>query len=116
MNDERIHEMEHNISSLLRLGVTLSGMLIFTGLLLYYFTGNQSCPYGVLTMEWILWGDPFHSPSHILFLGFLTLVATPLIRVLASTIVYYRDKDIEFTILTGVVSLILLTSIILGIG
>ena len=111
-----IRKMEIGISYLLRGGVLLSGILLLVGLGLLWITGDTSCPSNVLSLNWILWGDPFLAPSHIIFLGFFTLIFTPLLRIFVSILMYIKLKDVTFSILTGIVFLILLASIVLGYG
>lgn len=111
-----IRKMEIGISYLLRGGVLLSGILLMAGLGLLWITGDTSCPSNVLSLNWILWGDPFLTPSHIIFLGFFTLIFTPLIRIFVSVLMYIKLKDATFSILTSLVFLILLASIVLGYG
>jgi len=111
-----IRNMEMWISHLLRGGVLLSGILLLVGLGLLWITGDTSCPSNVLSLNWILRGDPFLAPSHIIFLGFFTLIFTPLLRIFVSVLIYIKLKDVTFSILTGLVFLILLSSIVLGYG
>ena len=111
-----VRKIEAFISSILRYGVELSGLLIIIGISIFLWTGDESCPFGILSLDWILWGSPFFEPSHILFIGFLILVATPLIRVMASVIAYSLNHDWTYTVITGSVLLILMIGIALGIG
>ena len=113
---EEVRRMERWVSGLLRLGVAASGFLVVLGLALAAATGDTSCPYGVLTLEWVLWGEPFFSPSHILFLGFLTLVATPILRIAASVVLFLKTRDPVFAALTATVLIILLVSLATGVG
>jgi uncharacterized membrane protein len=111
-----VRKIEVFISSILRYGVELSGFLIMIGISLFLWTGDDSCVFGILSWDWILWGSPFLEPSHILFIGFLILIATPLIRVVASVVAYSINHDWIYTIITGSVLLILMIGIILGVG
>jgi uncharacterized membrane protein len=112
----RIKQLELYVSYVLRLGVLLSGAFLLLGLGLLVWTGDASCPLGDISIVWLIYGDPFWSPSHILFLGFMVLVATPLLRVISSTVVYGFDHDWVFMGITGMVFLVLLVGIILGVG
>jgi uncharacterized membrane protein len=64
----------------------------------------------------MLFGDPFFAPSHIIFLGFMVLVRTPLLRIVASVVVFALSKDWTFTVITGCVLTILGISMVLGVG
>ena len=112
----KLRKVEEFISDILRLGVELSGLLIIIGLSIFLWTGDNSCSYGVLSWDWILFGSSFFQPSHILFLGFLILVSTPLIRVFASVVSYSMSRDWAYTVITGCVLSVLIIGIILGVG
>lgn len=112
----KIKAMEGFISQLLRVGVLLCGVLLVTGLGLLWTTGDTSCPTGVMTFDWVLRGSPFLEPSHVIFMGFLVLIGTPLLRIMASTIVYLSMRDYVFTTITGVVLVILVASMMMGVG
>ena len=111
-----VRQLELFVSNVLRFGVMASGILIMYGLGLYMLTGDISCPTGDSSLNWIIYGAPFFEPSHILFLGFLTLVATPLLRVAASTLAYVIEKDWIYAAITGFVLTVLLIGIVLGLG
>jgi uncharacterized membrane protein len=112
----KLRKVEGFISDILRLGVELSGLLMVTGIGLFLWTGDDSCSFGVLSWDWVLFGSSFFQPSHILFLGFLILVSTPLMRVFASVVAYSMSRDWVYTVITGCVLSILIIGIILGVG
>ena len=111
-----VKELEMFVSNILRVGVIVSGVLIVIGLGLFIMTGDTCYPNGEASLQWIIYGDPFFSPSHILFLGFLVLVVTPLLRVGASVIAYVMEKDWIYSAITGFVLTVLLIGMILGLG
>jgi len=111
-----VKELERFVSNILRIGVMVSGILIIIGLGLFITTGDTCYPNGEASLQWIIYGDPFFSPSHILFLGFLVLVITPLLRVGASVIAYIIEKDWIYTAITGFVLSVLLIGMVLGLG
>ena len=108
--------MEKALSWVLRGGVLICAVLIITGLALMSITGDTSDQYCVMEPNWIIWGSPFLQPSHVLFLGFAALVMTPIIRVAVSIFVYLKARDAPFTTITITVLLILIISVIFGIG
>ena len=112
----KVKELELFVSNILRAGVMISGVLIIIGLGLFIATGDTCYPNGEATLEWIIYGDPSLSPSHILFLGFLTLVITPLLRVAASVLAYGAEKDWTYVAITGFVLTILVIGMVLGLG
>ena len=111
-----IHKMELFISKLMRLSVLVSGLLIATGVVLFLTSGNASCPADMFDPAWIINGNPFLEPSHVIFLGFMILVGTPMLRIVASIMVYIVQKDWYFTTITGLVFLVLAVSMLLGVG
>ena len=108
--------MELFISRLMRVSVSLSGVIIFIGLVLFLVTGDNSCPVDMFELNWIMFGAPFLEPSHVIFLGFMILVGTPLLRILASVAVFFVSEDWAFTVITGMVLSILVLSMIIGVG
>ncbi len=113
---DRMEDMEVLISNVLRIGVLLSGFIIFIGMILIIVTGDTSYPFGDMNIAWIVWGDPFFAPSHILFIGYLILIATPILRIVASIIIYVKNGDNLFSAITTIVLLIRLVSFTLGMG
>ncbi len=111
-----VKRMEALVSTILRAGVLMSGALILFGLTLTIVTGDTSYPNGNMDLNWLIRGDPFFAPSHILFLGFLTLIATPVLRIVAPIYVYMKLQDKTFTAITIIVLLVLVVSFTLGIG
>ena len=110
-----IHRMEMLISRLMQLSVIISGLLIALGVILFLTSGNASIPSNLFDPNWMLFGNPFLAPSHVIFLGFAILIGTPLLRIVASVYVYAKSKDIIFTVITSLVLLVLLTSMVLGL-
>ena len=111
-----VKELELFVSNVLRAGVMVSGVLIVIGLGLFIATGDSGYPNGDASLHWIMYGDPFLSPSHILFMGFIVLVVTPLLRVGASVIAYGVEKDWTYVAITGFVLTILVIGMVLGLG
>lgn len=111
-----IHRMEMFISRLMRISVLISGTVIALGVVTFLITGNNSCPVNIFDINWILNGNPFFAPSHIIFLGFMILIGTPLLRIAASVFVYAKTKDWTFTVITGLVLTVLVVSMLLGVG
>jgi uncharacterized membrane protein len=116
LEQERLHRMEEVLSWILRGGVLLSAALIIVGMALIFVTGDTSNPFCVMEPGWIIGGSPFLEPSHVLFMGFAVLIMTPIIRVAASIMMYLRARDFPFTIITITVFMILLLSMMFGIG
>ena len=111
-----LKRMEALVSTILKAGVLMSAALILFGLTMMIVTGDTSCPNGNMDLAWLINGDPFFAPSHILFLGFLTLIATPVLRIGASIYVYTKLHDNAFATITTIVLFVLVVSFTLGIG
>ncbi len=111
-----VRQLELFVSNVLRIGVLLSGLLILLGLGLFVWTGDISYPNGVATLDWIIHGSPFFGPSHILFLGFVILVLTPVSRVATSVAAYAYEHDWTYVAITGFVLVVLVAGMILGLG
>ena len=112
----KVKELELFVSNVLRIGVLASGILIIIGLGLFFISGDSCYPNGEASLEWIINGDPFLAPSHILFLGFLVLVVTPLLRVGASVVAYVIEKDWIYAAITSFVLSVLIIGMVLGLG
>jgi uncharacterized membrane protein len=108
--------MESRLSLILRVGVVASAALMVLGLALNQITGDVSYPTGILSIEWIIFGDPFLAPSHILFLGFMILLSTPIMRIVYSTVFFAVHRDYLYAVLTSVVLLVLIFSFTMGVG
>ncbi len=111
-----IHRMEMFISRLMRVSVQISGSLIALGIAVFLVTGNDTCPVNMFDIQWVIYGSPFFAPSHIIFLGFMILIGTPLLRIITSVFVYAKVKDWMFTSITGLVLIVLIISMVLGVG
>jgi uncharacterized membrane protein len=98
---EAHQDLELFTSKVLRMGVLLSGLIILSGILLLWSTGDTSCPTGVFTVDWLVHGSPFLEPSHVLFVGFLVLISTPLLRVAMTTIFNIQHRDNAFALISG---------------
>jgi uncharacterized membrane protein len=108
--------MGSHISLIFRVGVVVSATLMVIGLALNQVTGDSSHPTGILNLNWIIFGDPFLAPSHVLFLGFMVLLATPVVRVVYSAISFTMSRDYVYAILTSLVLLVILFSFTIGVG
>ena len=125
--DEDIHQIELIISTLLRIGVTLSLAIVILGTIVTFWRhpDYRSNPQtlGPLTTP----GAPFpHTLTGvcrglrefqgraIIITGLLLLILTPVLRVAISIIAFAYEKDRKFVWLTTIVLIFLLLSFILG--
>lgn len=125
--DGHARRMELLISGLLRTGVIVSLALVVTGTILTFIhhpdyasspeelqqliSGGTNFPFtwsdiaaGVLTLE----------GQAIVMVGLLLLIATPILRVAVSALIFIYQKDRVYTFITLIVLSMLLLSFVLG--
>ncbi|OQY95952.1 MAG: hypothetical protein B6D37_04120 [Sphingobacteriales bacterium UTBCD1] len=116
--------IEVAIGNLLRWGVILSSLIVFTGGIIYLANTGGTVP-DYKTFHGLLL--PYHSFSEVLSgikdlkgeaiiqLGVIFLIATPVARVAFSIIGFAWEKDILYIFLTLIVLCIIITSLALGV-
>lgn len=102
------------LTKVLRSGVLLSATLMVLGLILAAVTGNMDYPRGNVSLAWVVVSTASLNPAAIIFLGFLALIATPVIRVAVSIVSFYHIKDLTYTLITSIVLLTLIVSFLIG--
>lgn len=115
-NNSKIEEMEIIISNFLRIGVVLSAIIVFAGLLMFLISGNSgySGDYFPTTPTEIFNGLLLLKPYAIILLGLIILILTPVFRVGVSILVFIKEKDFLYVKITSFVFIILIISFILG--
>ena len=123
---KNIHDkdIEIIIGNLLRGGVIASSLIIILGGILYLWQHGGSRPnyhtfHGLnhtfhslpMVLEGVLKGDG----EHIIQLGVLILIATPVARVVFSIFGFLQEKDRLYIIITLIVLLIIVGSMLSGI-
>ena len=119
-NDEKLEQI---VSGLLQLGVSLAGIVVFIGGMLYLwrfaripvnyrsFLGE---PAGLRSLLPILSGLSHLESRAVIQFGLVLLVATPVVRVMFSVIAFALERDLTYVIVTLVVLGILLYSLLGG--
>ncbi|WP_368399411.1 DUF1634 domain-containing protein [Streptococcus anginosus] len=110
-------ELDLVMGKILRIGIFLSILFMFIGLVLYLFSGQQ-----VISLKNLEQFNPVaYVKSHSIFdavtfmlLGAFILILTPIFRVISTFIIFVKTKDKMYTIFTAIVMVIILVSIILG--
>ena len=117
---------EAAISAVLRIGVVSSVLLMLVGTVISFvrhpeylgsrgaherLTRSEAAPHRL--------GDVFHGLAtgrgqSIVSLGVLVLIATPVIRVALSILIFAHQRDRRFTVITAVVLALLILSFALG--
>jgi len=103
-----MRRLKRTATRILSSGVVLSASLIVLGLTLAYTSGDTSSPYGGAGFQLLLLGDSSFSPSQVLFMGFMVLLATPVLNVAASAYLFIRERDGALALITSFVLLVLL--------
>lgn len=120
------HPMTQVISELLVVGVGLSALVLAAGLALALLTDQTG--YGIpltpelviyrssvafpRTIDGILSGVTALRPFAVIELGVLLLIATPVLRVAMSVVMFLLEKDYGFVAITFTVLVLLLTSLL----
>lgn len=115
-NESKIEEMEIIISNFLRIGVLLSAIIVFIGLILFLVTGNSgySGSYFPTTPSEIIKGLIAFKSYAIILTGLIILILTPVFRVGVSILVFIKEKDSLYVKITSAVFIILMISFVLG--
>lgn len=127
IREEQQHRIESVISTILRGGVLLSMAIIVTGLVVTfahhhdYFSSRPAL--GTLidarqdyaaSFGAVLSGIRELRGQAIVMLGVLVLIATPVIRVAASIVLFAAQRDRLYVLITITVLLLLLASFVIG--
>jgi len=102
------------ISRGLRIGVVSSGILMVLGIILYTVTGNISFPAGDVTLPWVFTAFLNLNPAAVISLGILTLIATPVVRVLVAAAAFFHEGDQLYTFVAALVFIILVISFLIA--
>ena len=99
----------------LRLGVLASAFLSILGIILWGGNGfPQNLNLAFTNLGSILGAVIHADPVGIVYLAVIILVATPIVRIIFSSIYFILDKDKQFTIITlTVLAMMLLTLFVL---
>ena len=125
--DRQVHSVERLIGRLLRIGVNTSLALVVLGTILSFaqFAGHGSTPADLQrltgqegefprSMGWMVDGlRQWRGPSFIV-LGLAVLIATPVMRVAVSIMLFARQRDRAFVIITSTVLMLLILSFVMG--
>jgi uncharacterized membrane protein len=109
-------EMEVVISNYLRLGVAISAIIIFAGLLMRFMVRNGGYSIGKYpsSVHGIIKGLLMFKPDALILAGLFLLILTPIFRVGVSIVLFYKEKDYLYVIITSLVFVILLFGLLLG--
>ena len=125
--DRRVRQVELLISTLLRVGVSLSLLIVIVGTIVTfthhtaYVTSRGTLPQAVgptaefpHTVREVVSAALHGRGQGIVMLGLFLLIATPVVRVAVSVLAFIYERDRIFVAITTVVLLLLLLSFFLG--
>lgn len=117
---DKDHEIEQILGNILLAGVILSALFVLSGGILYLFQHGRSLPqYTVFSAEQnslmefsrVIHDAVALKSLAIIQLGILTLIATPVLRVVFSVVAFLYEKDYLYVTFTLIVLGILLYSL-----
>jgi uncharacterized membrane protein len=112
----KVENMEKAITICLRVGVTVSSIIILLGLVMFLVTGNSGYAdnYFPSTPVEIFKGFIALKSYAIILTGLIILILTPVLRVGVSIFVFVKEKDYLYAKISSVVLAILIISFLLG--
>ncbi|BAM23274.1 integral membrane protein homolog [Streptococcus intermedius JTH08] len=116
MREEK-EQLDLVMGKILRVGILLSLIFMFLGLIFYFFSGQQVISLGNLEqfnpVDYVKSHSIFDAVTFML-LGSFMLILTPIFRVISTFIIFFKTKDKMYMMFTAIVMIIILVSIILG--
>ena len=112
----RAHVMEpveRVIRSVLLCGIALSVALMAAGLVLGVARG-AGLPRGVVPLAELPRALAALRPAAYLSLGLIVLIGTPFVRVAGSLVVFVRERDRRYVLVTTIVLLVMCLGVVLG--
>lgn len=115
-------EMEMEIGQMLRIGVSLSALVVFAGGVLYLRSGVVLPDYKhfhatadhLRTIAGVVHGVGHFDPASVIQLGILLLIATPVVRVVFCVVGFARQRDRLYVAVSALVLVILTYSLVAG--
>jgi uncharacterized membrane protein len=117
IDDQRLEVL---IGGMLRVGVSVSALVVLAGGILYLMRGGaapdythfHSAPKEALSIGGTFWGVVHGSAVSIIQLGILLLIATPVVRVIFALVGFLLQRDKLYVLVSAVVLAILLFSLV----
>lgn len=110
-------EMEAVLAQILRWGILLSLLLLLLGLVLHLLQGGQGLDLSQLDSFSLLahlTSHPIWNGVTVMVFGLALLILTPIFRVVATFLIFVKEKDRLYIRFTSLVMVIIVISIILG--
>ncbi len=121
----RDSEIEYIMGMLLISGVLISGIVVLFGSIIYlyqnkYLTSNYDIfigePARLRNLNEIIKGAFHLRGRELIQFGLVLLIATPVARVIFAVMGFYMEKDRLYTLISTIVLIILLLSLLAGVG
>jgi uncharacterized membrane protein len=118
-------QIEYIMGMLLAVGVLVSGLVVLFGGIIYlyqheYITSNYNIfigePERLRNLYDITKGAFQLRGRELIQFGLVLLIATPVARVIFAVIGFYLEKDRLYTIISAIVLIVLLLSLLAGVG
>ena len=103
------------VHKVLIFGLVLSTFLMVFGIILQIISGSPM-PSAMTPTYLIAAGLAAFQPASFFTLGLLCLIATPILRVVGSLLIYAYERDWRYTLATFVVLMIIIVSLLVGAG
>jgi uncharacterized membrane protein len=123
--NHRDERLDHVIGHVLRVGVTIAGIIVLGGAVLYLLRhGQDPAAYGVFRGEPMelrtvtgIWRLTLAGHGRgLIQLGLLLLILTPIARVVFSLVAFVRQRDRLYVLVTLIVLGVLLFSLVWKVG
>lgn len=117
MRNKELDDLELVIGKAIKYGVIASAVIILAGLAAFIITGSSGYqgnyyPTNILT---ILRDCAALKPYAIMMTGIMLLILTPVIRVGVSILVFAKEHDRKYVLITAFVFVVLIISFFLGV-
>ena len=107
--------IERKISIVMRIGVSIAALFMIIGFLLLLIEDiNSINTYNSIDFIELIKNLTNFNPYSFMMLGIFLLILTPVLRVLLSIILFIKEKDKLYTLITFFVLIILIISFIVG--
>lgn len=101
------------VHKMLIVGLGVSTFLMVLGIVLQIISGSPM-PEVMVPPHMITAGLVAFQPASFFTLGLLCLIATPILRVIGSVLIYAYERDWRYTLATLVVLMIIIISLVAG--
>lgn len=109
-------DIERSIGICMRVGVVAAAVLMLFGFVLLLINFEQHfAGFENFSFLEILTGLLYLNPYSYMLLGIFVLILTPIIRVVSSIILFIREKNVLYSLITTAVLAILILSFVIAV-